>query len=173
MAVEVETGLYMNKLTTGVFSHNPLHDIESVWWVGLWFLLCHYEPSKLETKAVQKHVKVVKKFSETLFNNHMNSSSRRQALTGSTLIASTKPQFFAESVMYLIVILNAFRVQLVTYYGSYKPKESQDRTFFIPDVHRKFGDVIEGTMEKLRNDQTELWPLYDIEARITKLNIEK
>jgi hypothetical protein len=25
------------------FRYNPLHDIESIWWVGVWFLFCHRE----------------------------------------------------------------------------------------------------------------------------------
>ena len=172
MAVEVEAGAYMNQISTA-FSHNPLHDIESLWWVGIWFLLCHYQPSKLEDSTVQKHIKVVKEFGETLFNNHNSPLSRRRALIGSAIFANTKPHSFPQGVKYLIVMLDDFREQLFTYYKSYKPKESQNRSFFIPDVYHKLGNIVEGAMKELRNDQSGLWPLEDIEERITYLNTQK
>ena len=155
MAVEVEAGAYLNQLHMGrvvVFSHNPLHDLESLWWVGVWFLLCHYRPNNVGDNSVQHHVKVVKKFGATLFNKG-DFSSRRCALIGSALLDK----------------LNMFRGHLLTYYKSYEPKESQDRSFFVPHVHRKFGVVFEDAVQKLRNDQTKLWPLDDIEERITYL----
>ena len=154
-----------------VFSHNPLHDLESLWWVGVWILLCHYQPSKLRDINVQNHIiKVVKKFGETLFNNRSNQLSRRRALIGPDLLAKSNPVSFPEPVKHLIIMLGEFRKHLVTYYESYKPKELQDLSFFIPDVHRKFGHVLENAMKGLRDDQTELWPLVDIENRITYLN---
>ena len=177
MAVEVEAGAYLNQpylyQVDGVFSHNPLHDLESLWWVGVWFLLCHYQPSKLGDKTVQQHIKVVKEFSETLFNNRIDLLSRRRAVIGSALLVNTEPQCFPKAVQHLVVVLDEFREQLVTYYESYKPKESQDLSFFIPDVHRKFGDIFEEAIEELRNDQSGLWPLDDIQKRITYLNTKK
>src|ERR1700729_2585300 len=29
------------------FRYNPLHDIESIWWVGVWFLFCHREATTM------------------------------------------------------------------------------------------------------------------------------
>ena len=172
MAVEVEAGAYMNQLG-GVFSHNPLHDLESFWWVGFWFPLCHYRPGKVGDITVQKHIKVVKRFGETLFDNRTDPLSRPHALVGSALLANTKPLSFPRAIQHLIVMLNMFRGQLVTYYGIYKPKEYQDRSFFIPDVHSRFGDVFEDAMKGLMNDQTELWPLDHIENHIAFLNTKK
>ena len=167
----MEAGAYMTHL--GVFSHNPLHDLESLWWVGVWFLLCHYQPSKLGVDTVQQHAKVIKKFSQTLFNNQFDHLSRCHALTGSTLLTNTKPKSFSHAVQYLVIVLNKSRAQLVTYYESHKPKESQDRSFFTPDVHRKLGDIFEDGLKALGNDQSGLWPLDSIEARITYLNAKK
>ena len=171
MAVEVELGAYIYHASV-LFSHNPLHDLESLWWVGVWFLLCHYRPKKLGETAVQNHIKVVKKFKETLFNNPVDVHGRRRALMDSALLANTRPLLFPRAVQGFIFMLNAFRLQLVAYYETYKPKESQDLTFFVPDMHRKFGDFFEDVMNKLRalNDQSKLWPLDDIEERITYLN---
>lgn len=47
----------------------------------------------------------------------------------------------------------------MTHYESYKPEGFQDRSFFIPNVHPNFGDVIEDAMKVLRNDEIEFWPL--------------
>ena len=174
MAVEVETGtyIYMNHISE-VFSHNPLHDLESLWWVGVWFLLCHYKPNDLGESAVQNHIKIVKNFGKTLFNNRENPLNRRYALVRSTLLSNTKPKSFPMGIQHFTVILNKFRILLVTYYKTYEPNGSQDQSFFIPDVYRKFGDILDDAVKEFRNDQTELWPLDHIEDRITFLNSKK
>ena len=173
----MEAGAYLNQpylyQVDGVFSHNPLHDLESLWWVGVWFLLCHYEPSELEDITVQQHIKVVKQFCETLFNNRIDPLSRRRAVIGSALLVNTEPQTFPRAVQHLVVMLDEFREQLVTYYENYKPKESQDRTFFIPHVHLNFDDVFKEALKELENDESGLWPLDDIEKRIAYLNTKK
>jgi hypothetical protein len=171
MAVEVEAGAYMNHISM-IFSHNPLHDIESLWWVGVWFLVCHYQPGNLRDTTVQQHIKIAKEFGETLFNNRVN-LSRRHALIGPTLLANIVPLSFPKAVQHLIVLLNSFRVQLVAHYTLYKPKASQDRSFFNPDLHRKFADVVEEAMKELGNDQTGLWLIGDVEKRIAFLNAKK
>jgi hypothetical protein len=168
MAVEVETGAYMNQVG-GIFSHNPLHDLESLWWVGVWFLLCHYKLSGLKDSTVQRHIKVVQNFGETLFNNRIYTLNRRYALTGavpgSDLLTNIEPQSFPEVLQHVILALDDFRILLVTYYKDYKPKASQDRSFFI-SVHRKFCDVFEDAIKGLKDDQTSLWPLDLIQAQI-------
>ena len=173
MAVEVELGAYIYDPHCEVFSHNPLHDIESLWWVGIWFLLCHYEHSIFGVGAVQKHVKVVKKFSQTLFNNRTD-SLRRSALTGkSVLLANANPRHFPSPMQRLLLMLDNFRVQLITYYITYKPSETRDRSFFTPDVHREFADIVEQGIKASRNDDCVLWPMDYIETHITSLNAKK
>ena len=156
----MEAGAYMNQVR-GVFSHNPLHDLESLWWVGVWFLLCHYHHGKLRDTTVQRHIEVVKKFGETLFNTHAYPLSRRLALTGPYILANIKLRFFPEAIQHFIVLLNVFREHLVTHYELYKPKTSQDRSFFIPALHSKFGDIVENARKKLSDDQTVLWLIGD------------
>ena len=158
MAVEVQSGVYMNQIDE-VFSHNPLHDLESLWWVGVWFLTCHYHPHKFRDTAVQKHMEVVKTFGETLFNNPFDISSRRRALTSQALLVKIGSKSFPVALQHLIVLLDDFRIELVTYYKRYIPKASQDQSFFNPDLFFRFSDIVEEAMEELRNDQTELWPI--------------
>ena len=81
-----------------VFCPNPLHDIESLWWVGIWFLLLHYKLSKLGVNTVQTHVKVVKKFSQTLFNTRTDSLRRSVLISKSALLANAKPRDFSPPV---------------------------------------------------------------------------
>ena len=169
MAVEVEQGAYIYLVST-VFSQNPLHDLESLWWVGVWFLLCHYRPRKLREITVQEHIHVVKKYGGTLFNNHIGPLSRRIALIAPDIIANVDPLSFPEAVQRLTVLLESFRDQLVKYYEIYKPMASQDPSFFNPDLYRKFGDLFEDANKDLGDDKTGLWPLSHIEDHIKYLN---
>ena len=169
MAVEVEAGAYMNQVR-GVFSHNPLHDLESLWWVGVWFLLCHYDSSNLRDTTAQRHIEVVKTYGETLFNNRINLLNRRHAVTGPDLLANIKPGSFPVALQHLILLLDDFREQLVTHYELYKP---QDRSFFIPALHCKFGDIVDIAMKELKDDQTELWHIGQIKTQIAYFNAQK
>ena len=105
--------------------------LEFLWWVGVWFLLCHYEPSKLGDITVQNHIKAVKKYSEILFNNRIDPLSRRRAVIGSALLVNTDPQCFLDAVQILFVMLDEFREQLVTYYEIFKPTKTQEWSFLI------------------------------------------
>ena len=176
MAVEVEAGAYMNQVD-GVFSHNPLHDLESLWWVGVWFLLCHYDPNRIPDSTVEKHVEVVKKYGETLFNNRrgINPLSRRHALTDSALLANIQPLFFLKAHQYFIVLLNLFRKQLVEHYKKYNPMPiaSQDWSFFNSGhLHGEYGNTIKKAIKELKNDSTPLWLFRHVEERIEYLKKE-
>ena len=72
MAVEVEMGAYMFH-PREILSHNPLHDLESLWWVGIWLLLCHYDSSNLEADSMQDHIQVVMNVSYALFSVNCSS----------------------------------------------------------------------------------------------------
>src|ERR1700678_3093592 len=150
MAVEVEFSLHIFYPESN-FRHNPLHDLESLWWVGVWFLLWHYKPSNLMDDTVQEHMKLVKKVGQTLFNNGADRDSRRRALMHSTIVADSDPASFAKIIQYFVVLLNKFRAQLITHYKNYKPKDPRDRSFFTPDVHGNCRVLLEKLMESLRN----------------------
>ena len=156
----MEAGTYLTlpylNLLHGTFSHNPLHDIESVWWVGVWFLLCHYQPRNLLDNDVQEHIEVVKNYGETLFNNPIDPLSRPRALTTADLLTSIDPLSFPGALPNFVVLLDRFRDELMKYYKIYKPTASQDRSFFNPDLHRKFGDIVEKAKKKLEIDKTRL-----------------
>ena len=142
MAVEAELGVCISQPSRLFFSNNPLHDLESLWWVGVWYLLCHYQTSKLRDIAVQQHIEVVvKRFGETLFT-YQDPHSRRNALIHPALLPNIKPLSFRKAVQHFILLLELFRNELVKHYEIYKPLASQDRSFFNPDhlnLHRKFG----------------------------------
>ena len=167
MAVEVQSSGYIYYPESD-FSHNPLHDLESLWWVGVWFLLYHYKPaSNLLDDIVQRHLKLIKTAAQSLFNNGANlPNSRRQALIRQDTLAASNPRSFPTTVQYLVVVVHKFRAQLVEYYKNYEP---HDRSFFTPDIHRQCGALFERAMESLKNDNTELWPLDHIEQRVSYL----
>ena len=170
----MESGAYIYQ-GDEVFSHNPLHDLESLWWVGIWLLLCHYDPSKLRDTTVQQHIEVVKSYGETLFNSCANSPrpSRRVALTGPDILRNVLPLVFPKAIQHLIISLDLFRAQLVTHYKLYEPMAFQDRSFFTPDLYSKFSDKFEETMKVLKDDQTELWLFTNIKDQIDYLNGKK
>jgi hypothetical protein len=171
MAVEVEAGAYINQ--AGVLSHNPLHDIESLWWVGIWFLLCHYPPGMVRDTTAQRHFEVIRTYGETLFNNRTNPLGRRHALTGPDLLHNIEPESFPMPVQHLIVLLDEYREQLLTYYELYKPIESQAEYFFIPELHGKFSGIVKEAMTGLADDSTGLWLIANIKKHIAYINAKK
>ena len=174
MAVEVESGGYTVSHIGGVFSHNPLHDLESLWWVGIWLLLCHYKPyDNLLESNLQKHIKLVASIGEKLFGAER--LYRRHALILPDQLARSHPQYFSKAVSQLFLVLLQFRECLFSYYESYKPKDAQDRSFFTPDVHTTFGVFLENAIRSLRdtNDETKLWPMDHILSRMVYLQRNK
>ena len=169
MAVEVESSGYIYyPRSNPSFSHNPLHDLESLWWVGVWFLLYHYKPaSNLLDNIVQRHLRLIKMAAQSLFNNGANLSNRHQALISQDILTTSNPRSFPKAVQHLVVVAHRFRAQLVEYYKNYKP---HDRSFFTPDIHCQCGELFERAMESLKNDNTELW-LLDSALAICRKNL--
>lgn len=42
MAGEVARGKYTHRLDFKRFAHNIIHDLESLWWIGVWCMMWHY-----------------------------------------------------------------------------------------------------------------------------------
>ena len=122
---------------------------------------------------MQNHIKVVKKYSETLFNNRDNHISRRRALTGPALLTSIQPQSFVVSIQYFVNLLDDFRDQLFMNYKLYKPTPTQNRSFFNPDLHRKFANLVDAAIDELKDNETGLWPMDLVEKQIALLNANK
>ena len=69
MAGEVIRGRYTHQPEFQNFAHNPIHDLESLWWVGVWCMMWHYpvsdtheiEPSKKE------HITQMTNYGKVLF----------------------------------------------------------------------------------------------------------
>ena len=170
----MEFGAYLTQPYMRFFSHNPLHDLESLWWVGVWFLLCHYPPSNLRDTTVQNHIKVVKNFGWTLFNNGIDPISRRRTVLKSDLLVKIHPRSFPKTFQPLIVLLHLFREQLVAHYSLYKPTmTSQDLSFFNPGIHRKYGDLVKRAINKLNDDKTALLLFVEIDKSISYINSKK
>ena len=167
MAVEVQSSGYIY-YPEFEFSHNPLHDLESLWWIGVWFLFYHYKPvSNLLDDIVQRHLKLIQTAAQGLFNKGADlPSSRRRALINQNTLAASNPRSFPTTVQYLVVVVHRFRAQLVEYYKNYEP---HDQSFFTPDIHHQCRGLLKRAMESLKNDDTELWPLDLIEQHVDHL----
>jgi hypothetical protein len=35
------------------FRYNPLHDVESIWWVGVWLLFCHRDTATMAEASLE------------------------------------------------------------------------------------------------------------------------
>ena len=87
-------------------------------------------------------------YGETLFNNRrgVNPLSRRHALSGPALhvLAKIQPRSFPTADQHLIVLIASLRKPTCCILQTYKPVPMAplDRSFFNPDLHRKYGDVV-------------------------------
>lgn len=61
------------------FRFNPLHDLESVWWVATWFIFCHRVGAL--SNAELKNAKIQMSHVKQLFPRTLSSHSRWVALT--------------------------------------------------------------------------------------------
>jgi hypothetical protein len=57
------------------FRYNPLHDVESIWWVGVWFLFCHRDKTTTSTADLADAQTQLEHVQE-LFPRVLNSSDR-------------------------------------------------------------------------------------------------
>ena len=166
----MESGGYTVSRIDGVFPHNPLHDLESLWWVGVWLLFCHYDPSCLLDPDVQNHIPLIAESGEKLFG--LERSSRRDALVNSALLVQSNPQAFPIAAKHLFLAIFDFRKRLFTYYTSYKPGDPRDRSFFTPDIHdtcsKLFSEAIK-LLKGTRDETAELWPMDRIRTRLNNL----
>jgi hypothetical protein len=97
--------------------HNPLHDIESIWWVALWSIVSYsVEAASGNYNANKRHISYLKMFSET-----MDESERLRFMIGfgfTNAIQSTFPSEF-EKILWHLDSLR--RVLLRSYKEAYAP----------------------------------------------------
>ncbi|KJA27947.1 hypothetical protein HYPSUDRAFT_156193 [Hypholoma sublateritium FD-334 SS-4] len=72
MSGEVARGRYTHQPTFEAFAHNPIHDLESLWWVGVWCTMWHYPvPDDEEVgDSKQEHINLMLTHGNQLFPSY-------------------------------------------------------------------------------------------------------
>lgn len=73
MSGEVASGKYTYRPQHNIFLHNPVHDLESLWWVGVWCLMWHYpvpERQEIDDPAKDPHITRMKEHGIKLFPSY-------------------------------------------------------------------------------------------------------
>ena len=69
MSGEVARGKYTHQPAFEPFMHNPIHDLESLWWVGVWCMMWHYPVSDTEEldSSKDQHISQMLAYGNLLF----------------------------------------------------------------------------------------------------------
>ncbi|KAF8966229.1 hypothetical protein BDZ97DRAFT_2074195 [Flammula alnicola] len=162
MAVEVEKDAYHYNSAVQFF-HNPLHDLESLWWVGVWFMFWHYSPNAaLLTPVIQTHLDAVEQIGLTLFPNHFTTEKHRlEEVMVKKKFISHPWTHFVKGIQIFYARLERFRVELSKHYTQSEKSFPINRSYFTTDLHHTFRDFFD---EQRRGaiDDVQLWPLQYI-----------
>ena len=113
MAGEVIRGRYTHQPEFQNFAHNPIHDLESLWWVGVWCMMWHYpvsdtheiEPSKKE------HITQMTNYGKVLFPTYheLTDDTRIQEVDSQTTYRKRGMSKYPRPIAAMIVRLDDFR----------------------------------------------------------------
>jgi hypothetical protein len=78
---------YVHRATAGshLFRYNPLHNIESTWWIGVWIITCN---GVMEDKRSVEDVEKQKRRAREFFPKTTRSADRLSLLSANTLLGS-------------------------------------------------------------------------------------
>ena len=122
---------------------NPLHDMESIWWIGVWALFCHYSPNAaLLDSAVVDHIDRVREIGETIFPDVPNplSDMRMRADQVMEDCFSRYPwEGFTPPLQSFYRVLEHLRAELCSRLESSQAELPVDIAHFTdPDLHNNF-----------------------------------
>ncbi|KJA23921.1 hypothetical protein HYPSUDRAFT_86460 [Hypholoma sublateritium FD-334 SS-4] len=140
----VRTGNY-NFIATGItlsaegsILHNPLHDLESVWWLGVWALYCHHTLTNLHMPVVQEHANNMGTWSQTLFpvlGDHDTQATRSSAFQRRGLTVEHFPAAASQGpCRNLFVLLDQLRNVILTGYSKTNTTPVDPNDFFVHDA---------------------------------------
>ena len=144
--------------------HNPLHDLESVWWVGVWCLICHYSPNAaLETPEVREHIKQLQIAKRRLFSScadPLKYTRLEHVLAGRFAdLASTQ---FSKPLQKFYQILEQMRAELSDRLRTVEATFPIDISYFEkPDFFSAIHDLLAPGIDV---DEV-LWPLDTIQKQ--------
>lgn len=132
----IATGITLS--VEGPISHNPLHDLESVWWLGIWALYCHHTLTDLPTQVVQEHANDMGTWSQTLFpvlGDHDTQATRSSAFQRRELSVEDFPAAASQGpCRSLFILLDRLRDVILAGYSKMKTTPVDLNDFFVHDA---------------------------------------
>ena len=115
MSGEVTCGKYTYQPQHKVFLHNPVHDLESLWWVGVWCLMWHYPVPERRSVGPDKdpHIKIMKEHGVKLFPSHHSpvNDTRTREIHHMTRYSSrsTDDSLYPDEIFAMVSRMDLFR----------------------------------------------------------------
>ncbi|KAF8582551.1 hypothetical protein K439DRAFT_1635200 [Ramaria rubella] len=132
-----------------LFHYNPLHDLESLWWIGVWMMFYHRPTvEQNDQEQIDKEYEAAieqYKIHQNIFPGFLNSASRSRTLTLSTELASNLDSL-PNSCYKVALRLNRARRILVKAYQTAEAGPEINESAFI-GIHQQllesYGDARE------------------------------
>ncbi len=163
MSGEVARGKYTYRPLHKVFLHNPVHDLESLWWVGVWCLMWHYPVSgrQLVDPAKKKHTDRMKEHGIKLFPSYHSPGNDRRIdeIHHPTKYSTRSPSQYPNEIKAMLSRMDLFR-QCVSW-GHKRTQDDLPRneaSYFSDDL--SINDPAE-SVESLVLDKDAL-PIFDM-----------
>lgn len=179
MACEILSGMCIgaSKFTAPIY--NPLHDLESLWLIGVWFTFCHYTARALneaDTSRMKKVIQSIHNLGNSLFategrSSMPNKENRVSALTvGLPFLAEefeAHGVYFPVGVAEFCVILENLRQKLYDHSISCHPLKLS--YFYTPsftlyddlEADISASGLLQGNGQPVTADHI-LWPIKDL-----------
>ena len=139
------------------FHYNPLHDMESIWWIGSWILFCHRDKpiqSDVDLQAAQHQMQDV----QLLFPRTLKSFNRFDKFSGQKDFQdgfnSLPTSFFTHAKQ-----LEKVRVELLTRYVAAEADTKLNEAAFA-NIHADFMSLMEDA--EAESQDLKLFPLNRI-----------
>ena len=114
MSGEVACGKYTYRPQHKIFLHNPVHDLESLWWVGVWCLMWHYPvPGRpIGKPADNPHIARMKEHGAKLFPSYHSptSGTRNKEIHSQTKYTSRSLSQYPDEIKAMISRMDLFRL---------------------------------------------------------------
>ncbi|KJA13397.1 hypothetical protein HYPSUDRAFT_92767 [Hypholoma sublateritium FD-334 SS-4] len=146
--------------------HNPLHDLESLWWVGVWCLVCHYSPNAaLNTPEIREHITQLQMTKHRLFSSCADplKRTRMEHVIAGRFASLASPQF-SKPLQNFYLVLERIRAELSDRLRAVESRFPIDIGYFErPDFFTTIQDLL-ATGDNKDVDEI-LWPLDIIQKR--------
>lgn len=151
------------------FSHNHVHDLESLWWVAVWMVFYNHFSKSQQSGAehlsslldAQRQLELAR----ILFPTYMKSIDRRDGFQRSFLKTCGD---LPSSKKAICAYLNALRRVIIRHYVLIESKfpQSVDLSASMDDIYGKFNEVFATSKEKYSDFSLDFIPKIHAELRV-------